>query len=103
MTDVSGIDPKAVFVDVPPEVWEQIPEIIRWGVKAWRVVRLLLPLIDGDGRRILLVDLTRPRPRLRFLKIVRDSSVWEIAKTRRVLYLRSFAPTVSAGPSSETD
>ncbi len=103
MTDVSGIDPRAVSFDVPPEVWEQIPEIIRWSVGAWRLVRFLLPLLDGDGRRVILVDLTRARPRASLLKVSQDSSIWELAKTQRVLYLRSFAPTVSAGPSSETD
>ena len=103
MTDASGIDPRAVSFDVPPEVWEQIPEIIRWTVWAWRSVRFLLPLLDGDGRRVILVDLTGVRPRVNLLKVSQDSSIWELAKTRRVLYLRSFAPTVSVGPSSETD
>ena len=104
MTDANDIDPKAITFDLLPEELEQLTEMIRWGVKVleWGVVRLLLPLIDGDGRRILLGDLTRPNPRPRFLKIVRDSSLWEIAKNRRVLYLKAFAPTVSAGPSSET-
>ncbi len=36
MIDVSDIDPRTVFVDVPPEVWEQIPEMMRWGIKVWR-------------------------------------------------------------------
>ena len=103
MTDVSDIDPRAVSFDVTPEVWEQISVIIRWSVTAWRAARPLLRLLDGDGRQVLLVDLTGPRPRLQRLKVVRRSSIWELAKTRRVLYLRSFAPTVSAGPSSETD
>ena len=103
MTDANDFDPRAVFFDVPPEVWEEILVIIRWIVTAWRAAGPLLRLLDGDGRQVLLVDLTGPRPRLRFLKIVRDSSIWERAKTQRVLYLRSFAPTVSAGPSSETD
>ena len=107
MTDANDIDPKAITFDLLPEEWEQLTEMIRWGIKAWGwgVVRLLLPLIDGDGRRILLVDLTRPKPRLRFLKIVRDSSLWEIAKNQRLLYLKAFAPTISfsPGPSSETD
>ncbi len=103
MTDVSDIDPRAVSFDVTPEVWEQFTEIIRWSVTAWRAARPLLRLLDGDGRQVLLVDLTGPRPRLQRLKMVRDSAIWERAKTQRVLYLRSFAPTVSAGPSSETD
>ena len=102
MTDVNGIDATALSFDVPPEVWEQIPEFIRWSVKAWRMVRFILPLLDGDGRRLILVDLTRARPRARLLKVSQDSSIWELAKTRRVLYFRSFAPTVSTGPSSET-
>ena len=103
MTDANGIDPRAVSFDVPPEVWEQIPEIIRWSVRAWLAARSLLRLLDGGGRLVLLVDLTRARPRPSLLKVSQDSSIWELAKTRRVMYLRSFAPTVSVGPSSETD
>ncbi len=103
MIDVSNIDPGTVFVDVPPEVWEQIPEIIQWGTKVYRGVSSLLRLFDGDGRWIFLVDLTGARPRAKLRKVSQDSSIWELAKTQRVLYCRSFAPTVSAGPSSETD
>ncbi len=103
MTDANDFDPRAVFFDVPPEVWEEILVIIRWIVTAWRAARPLLRLLDGDGRQVLLVDLTGPRPRLQRFKMVRDSAIWERAKTQRVLYLHSFAPTVSAGPSSETD
>ncbi len=102
MTDVSSIDPRAISFDVPPEVWDQIPVIIRWSVTAWGAARSLLRRLDGDGRQVLLVDLTGPRPRLQRLKVVRKSSLWEHAKSQRVLYLRAFAPTVSAGPSSET-
>ncbi len=62
MTDANGIDPRALSFDVPPEVWEQIPEIIRWSVKAWRAVRFLLPLLDEDGRHYAMgVEFARDR------------------------------------------
>lgn len=97
MAEVKSVSPQRACFDIPPEVWEQIPEVVRWCVKLWRGVRFLLRLLDGNGRWILLIDLSRSRPRPKALRVSRNSSIWELARSRRVLYFRAFAPTISVG------